>query len=158
LTPKEAAGIDVEDVFKAGLTGLSTLQQHDDRFAEFVDSLFHSSSVRLQRELKSAEENAAIDKKIERLLALLTLYASEKATHCVLEYLIRRYRIHDMNADSLIRMVIAVHDTKVLDSISIISMYVQLTFHLFSLLLSSLHRYLLVQFNYAHSPGAFGAS
>jgi len=59
------------------------------------------------------QENKLLDSQLDQLLTLLGLYAHEEATHLVLEYLIRRYRIHEMNAGSLIRHMLIMHDTKV---------------------------------------------
>ncbi len=114
LTPKEAAAVDVEEVFDAGFRGIVTLQQQDDRFASFTESLFHPSSVKVQRELQSVEENKALDKEINRILQLLSLYIDDKTSHRVLEYLIRRYLIHELNVDALVRCVLPIHNTKVM--------------------------------------------
>lgn len=59
------------------------------------------------------QENKLLDSQLDQLLILLGLYAHEEATHLVLEYLIRRYRIHEMNAGCLIRHMLIMHDTKV---------------------------------------------
>lgn len=53
-----------------------------------------------------------IDKQISDLLLRLSLYASEPATHRVVEYLVRRYRAHEANAGALIKAFMHVHDTK----------------------------------------------
>jgi hypothetical protein len=113
LTPQEAAAVDVEEVYDAGLGGLHTLQQYDDRFAVFSETLFHPRSVRTQRELKSSEENKTLDQQLASLLRLLSLFVTEKPAHMVLEYLIRRFRIHELNVDELLKCIISIHDTKV---------------------------------------------
>lgn len=59
------------------------------------------------------QENDELDQLISDFLKLLSPYASEHAAHTVLEYLIRRYRINEMNADALIRCLLPFHDTKV---------------------------------------------
>lgn len=114
LAPKEAA-LDVEVVLEAGRNGLSALCQYDDRFASFGSQtgLLGPNSVSVQRELLSIEENKALDREITRLLDLLGLFADDPMTHKVLEYLIRRYRIHELNVDSLLRSMLSIHDTKV---------------------------------------------
>ena len=67
----------------------------------------------LQRELKTKEENKAIDKEIKDLLKLLSLYATEPSAHKVLEYLFQRYKINELNVDALLSYTIHVHDTKI---------------------------------------------
>jgi hypothetical protein len=59
------------------------------------------------------QENVELDKDLSRLLSLLSIYAFDTSSHVVLEYLIRRYKIHDMNADVLITSMIVAHDNKV---------------------------------------------
>jgi hypothetical protein len=55
LSPTDAAGIDMEIVYDAALSGLTTLSQYDGRFGEFSDGLLHRSAISLQRELKTKE-------------------------------------------------------------------------------------------------------
>jgi hypothetical protein len=55
LTAKEAAGVDVSEVYKAAVNGLKILIQYDKRFEKFLDGLLHPSSVGVQRELKTKE-------------------------------------------------------------------------------------------------------
>jgi hypothetical protein len=54
-----------------------------------------------------------LDITLSNFLQLLSPYASEHSAHTVLEFLIRRYRINEINADALIRCVIPYHDTKI---------------------------------------------
>lgn len=59
------------------------------------------------------QENELLSRQIEDLLKILMLYASEPDTHKVVEYLLRRYRVHDMNVNTVLRSFIHLHDTKV---------------------------------------------
>jgi U3 small nucleolar RNA-associated protein 10 len=113
LTPKEAAGVDIDDIYNSAVDGLMVLSQYDGAMANFRDGLLHPSSTSVQRELKTAAENETIDKELTILLNRLAIFAVEPAAHKVLEYLIRRYRIHELNADALIRCLIHTHDSKV---------------------------------------------
>jgi U3 small nucleolar RNA-associated protein 10 len=113
LTAAEAAGVDVTTIQEAAHGGLTTLQQYDSRFEAYLDTLLHPSTVDLQRETKTAAENKALDVEINGLLKLLSLYAVEAASHLVLEYLIRRYRVHEMNTHALLQAMLVAHDTKV---------------------------------------------
>lgn len=51
--------------------------------------------------------------RIEEFLGLLSLYAAESSSHRILEYMIRRYRIHELNVNALLRCMISQHDTPV---------------------------------------------
>ena len=110
---KTAASIDISTIYESGLVGLETLQQYDVRFQVYHQSLFHSTSMSLQRELKTSAENTALDATLESFLELLSLYALESCAHNVLEYLIRRYRIHELNEDAFIRCLLPYHDTHI---------------------------------------------
>lgn len=55
LGKKEAGSVDVSSVLEAAISGLRTLVQYDGRLAPFLSTLFHSSSVDFQRELKTKE-------------------------------------------------------------------------------------------------------
>lgn len=113
LSAKEAAGIDIDQVYGAAINGLKVLCQYDGRLSAFQDGLLHPSSMTVQRELKTAAENLCLDKEITILLEHLSIFASEPSAHLILEYLIRRYRIHEFNFDPLIRCLLSTHDSKV---------------------------------------------
>lgn len=113
FSSKEAAKIDVNDIYEAAINGLQVLIQYDERFSIYLTGILHQSSITLQRELKSKDENNVLDIEIKSLLELLSLFALESSTHKVLEYLIRRYRIHELNVDALIKCMLPLHDTKI---------------------------------------------
>jgi U3 small nucleolar RNA-associated protein 10 len=105
LNKKDAGNVDMETVFDAGLAGLQALSQYDKRFDIFKENIFHSSSQSVQRDLLAPEETKVLNKRICDLLKLLTLFAGEPSAHKVLEYLVRRYKVHEMNADALLKCV-----------------------------------------------------
>lgn len=113
LNKKDAGSVDMETVFDAGLAGLQALSQYDGRFALYMENIFHSSSQTVQRDLLAPEETKVLNKRISDLLRLLTLFAGEPSAHKVLEYLVRRYKVHELNVDALLKCMIAQHDTKV---------------------------------------------
>ena len=55
FTSKEAGLIDISAVHEAAVHGLQTLRQYDSRFEVYLDTLLHSSSLSLQRQLQTAE-------------------------------------------------------------------------------------------------------
>jgi len=55
LDAKEAAGVEIDDIFDAAISGLDILIQYDNRFEQFKDRILHPSSKSLQRELKTKE-------------------------------------------------------------------------------------------------------
>lgn len=113
LSAKDAAAVDIDTVYDAALNGLKTLNQYDGRLSAFQDGILHPSSMTVQRELKTAAENQSLDKEITILLEHLSIFAAEPSAHLVLEYLIRRYRVHELNCDALLRCLISTHESKV---------------------------------------------
>mgnify|MGYP003385582538 CR=1 FL=1 len=113
LSLKEAAGVDVEVVHEAAVKHATILAQYDPRFSGFLDTILHESSVSYQRELKTSQENKVLDKQLDDLMELLSVFALEPSAHLVLEYLIRRYAVQEYNVHSLIRCFLHVHDSKI---------------------------------------------
>jgi U3 small nucleolar RNA-associated protein 10 len=113
LEAREAAKVDMLEVHRAAVRGLEVLSQYDHNFESYLGSIFHDSSVNLQRELKTKAENEVLNSELRDLLAALAFYSALPATHTILEYLIRRYRVHEFNSSELIACMISQHDTKV---------------------------------------------
>ena len=84
----------------------------DSRFGDFAATLFHSTSVSLDRALLSSEENEGVDRSVAKFLLLLSPFSSTKAAHRVIEYLIRKYHIERLNVNSLLDCCLLYHDTK----------------------------------------------
>jgi U3 small nucleolar RNA-associated protein 10 len=88
---KEAAKIDLNAIYLLAVNGLEQLATQEPRVKAFQETLFAAGSKEINRELQTAEVNKRLDESIEAFLALLSPYFLLKATHKVLEYLIRRY-------------------------------------------------------------------
>jgi hypothetical protein len=54
LSAKDAAKVDVADIYDTAIKGLRALTQYENRFQPYFQSLFSDSSKDLQRELKTA--------------------------------------------------------------------------------------------------------
>ena len=113
LSSKEAAGVDVEDIYEVACQSIDILIQYDSRFEFYKENLLHPSSTRLQRELKTSSENSEINNNIISLLRLLTAYIEQVACHQIIEYLIRRYRVNELNVEELLLCFLPIHDSKV---------------------------------------------
>ena len=113
LEAKEASKLEITEVYRAALRGLETLCQYNRDLEPYIDSIFHESSMTLQRELKTSKENATLNSELNHLLSILSLYNSLPQMHLVLEYMIRRYRVHEFNANDIIGCMITQHDSKV---------------------------------------------
>lgn len=83
FSPTDAAEIDATSLLELAKSSLAELQHRDVRLLDFANSLFHASSVSLDRALLDKSENARLDKSLGRFLLLLSPYSSTKAAHRV---------------------------------------------------------------------------
>ena len=113
LTPKEAAGIDIDSIFEVALTALNTLEQYDSRFSDFKENILHASSTETRRELNTPNEDEEVNVQVNKLLKLLCLFIDKVQSHQIIEYLIRRYHINELNIDDYIISFLPIHDSKV---------------------------------------------
>lgn len=77
------------DLCPAGLEQLSGI---DSRFQPYSSTLFARSSLSVNREQITKQEDAKLNQQIAALLRLLSNHFLSPACFKVLEYLIRRYR------------------------------------------------------------------
>lgn len=107
--PRVAAGQTFAEIYTLCSDGFEELCHIDPRFAYFKNSLWSEQSQEQDRTQMSKEENAALDKHIEAFLHLcgsrLRLMPAIKA----IEWLIRRFRIHEFNTAILITTFLPYH-------------------------------------------------
>lgn len=109
--PKEAADFDAEAIYELGMAGLEELQQMDSVFIRFQPILFSSNAIDMDRATLTKKENAEIDENIRVFLRYLSPYLMLKPAHKVLEWLVRKYRINDMNVEAVIECILPYHET-----------------------------------------------
>ncbi|KAK3379864.1 hypothetical protein B0T24DRAFT_172635 [Lasiosphaeria ovina] len=89
--------------------GFEELCHLDPRFSHYATNLFSNESQDAERNQMTAEENAALDRRVESFLHLvggrLRLLPAIKA----IEWLIRRFRIHEFNTATLITTFLPFH-------------------------------------------------
>ncbi|KAK4157931.1 hypothetical protein C8A00DRAFT_29159 [Chaetomidium leptoderma] len=107
--PRVAAGQTFAELYQLCHEGFDELCHLDSRFANFGVSLFSEQSQEADRIQMNAEENAALDKRVVSFLHLvggrLRLMPAIKAV----EWLIRRFRIHEFNTATLITTFLPYH-------------------------------------------------
>ncbi|KAK3953594.1 hypothetical protein QBC32DRAFT_234365 [Pseudoneurospora amorphoporcata] len=107
--PRVAATQTYPEIYSICLEGFEELCNLDSRFAKFAQSLWSEQSQEADRTQMSAAENAALDKHVEAFLHLcgsrLRLMPAIKA----IEWLIRRFRIHEFNTAALIATFLPYH-------------------------------------------------
>ncbi|KAL2164461.1 hypothetical protein VTH06DRAFT_3677 [Thermothelomyces fergusii] len=107
--PRVAAGQTFAEIFQACHEGFEELCNLDARFAHYGTTLFSEQSQEVDRTQMNAEENAALDRRVDSFLHLvgsrLRLMPAIKAV----EWLIRRFRIHEFNTATLITTFLPYH-------------------------------------------------
>jgi len=108
---KEAADIGVEDLYEGGLKGFDQLVRLDPRFQSCRKLLFSSSSLTYNRNDATQEFNKVIDDEIDRFCKLVGPYFLLPAAMHGLEYLVRKFKIHENNVSSLMKASLPYHAT-----------------------------------------------
>ncbi len=67
----------------------------------------------MNRESQTTEANRRLDEAIESFLSLVSPFFLLKASHKCLEYLIRRYSIHEHNTEALLKCMLPYHASNV---------------------------------------------
>ncbi|BEI90452.1 uncharacterized protein CcaverHIS019_0305220 [Cutaneotrichosporon cavernicola] len=107
-----AAEQDLDAVHALGLSGFEELLQLDPGMEAFEDELFSDTARRIDRMILSAEENAALDVTLERCLRRLGRWIGIMAGGKCVEWLVRRFRVHEMNSEALLQTFLPYHDSQ----------------------------------------------
>ncbi|GMK56611.1 hypothetical protein CspeluHIS016_0304510 [Cutaneotrichosporon spelunceum] len=107
-----AAEQDLDAVHALGLSGFEELLQLDSGMEAFEDELFSDASRRTDRMMLSTDENAALDVTLERCLRRLGRWIGIMAGGKCIEWLVRRFRVHEMNAEALLQTFLPYHDSQ----------------------------------------------
>ncbi|KAK3313850.1 hypothetical protein B0H66DRAFT_364045 [Apodospora peruviana] len=107
--PRVAAGQTFAEIYTLCIEGFEELCHLDHRFAQFRSTLFNEESQEADRTQMTAEENAQLDRHVDAFLHLcgsrLRLMPAIKS----IEWLIRRFRIHEFNTAILIATFLPYH-------------------------------------------------
>ncbi|KAG9319233.1 hypothetical protein KVV02_008218 [Mortierella alpina] len=108
---KQAADYDIDTIYSIGVNGITELKQLDPKFAPFEKTLFAESMKSVDRVLQTKEDNEKLDESITLFLRQLSPYFLLKPAGKALEWLIRRFRIHEFNIDAIVHAVLPYHET-----------------------------------------------
>ncbi|KAK3333590.1 hypothetical protein B0T19DRAFT_369055 [Cercophora scortea] len=107
--PRVAAGQTFAEIFSVCAEGFEELCHLDPRFTQFRTTLWNEQSQEADRTQMTAEENAAVDRHVEAFLHLVGSRLRLMPAIKSLEWLIRRFRIHEFNTASLIATFLPYH-------------------------------------------------
>ncbi|WVQ95966.1 hypothetical protein IAU59_003065 [Kwoniella sp. CBS 9459] len=109
--PKVASTHDLDSIFALAQSGFEELLSLDPAIEKFEDELFSERAKRTDRMMLSKEENEALDQVIGRCLRRLGRWIGVMAGGKCIEWLVRRFRIHEMNADVLLEVFLPYHES-----------------------------------------------
>ncbi|UZJ57293.1 hypothetical protein CBS101457_006613 [Exobasidium rhododendri] len=101
-----------------GANGWEELSQNDNTFLRWDqatgagDLLFGESSRVLDRLMKSKEENEELDGAITQFLQLLGGNLLDRSSGKCIEWLVRRFRIHEYNVEAVLSTFLPYHETQ----------------------------------------------
>ncbi|KAI1804376.1 hypothetical protein F4811DRAFT_520348 [Daldinia bambusicola] len=107
--PRVAASQNFQTLYSICYQGFEDLCQLDSRFVPFGATLFSEQSQNEDRTQMNAAENAELDKKIDSFLHLAGARLRLMPTIKAIEWLIRRFRIHEFNTAMLISTFLPYH-------------------------------------------------
>lgn len=105
---KEAADKDRNTIYEIGLGGLQELGHISGTkaFETFRETLFDESAKGVERSVENIQVNDQINTVIRQFLYQLSPYFLLQPAHKCLEWMIRRFRIHEFNKDDFIILVL----------------------------------------------------
>ncbi|KAI0131725.1 hypothetical protein F4776DRAFT_156562 [Hypoxylon sp. NC0597] len=107
--PRVAASQNFQTLYSICHQGYEELCRLDSRFIPFGNTIFSEQSQDEDRSQMTAAENAELDKKIESFLHLAGARLRLMPTIRAIEWLIRRFRIHEYNTAILISTFLPYH-------------------------------------------------
>ncbi|XP_067620823.1 HEAT repeat-containing protein 1 homolog [Eurosta solidaginis] len=108
---KEAGNKTRRTIYEIGLAGLQELTALNPLFQKFEDTLFNETTIDLERSVEDKEVNKLLDSNINQFLHHLSPYFLLRSTLMCLEWLIRRFHIHEYNREALLALALPYHET-----------------------------------------------
>ncbi|CCF55570.1 hypothetical protein KAFR_0A01320 [Kazachstania africana CBS 2517] len=115
--PKTASTQDYESIFENATKALNELSEIDPRFEIFKRSLFSESSISIDRNVQSKDEVNSLNNAINAYLYLASSKWHLSPTLHATEWLVRRFQIHVLNAETFLLSTLNYYQTPVFNRI-----------------------------------------
>ncbi|EST04888.1 BP28, C-terminal domain protein [Kalmanozyma brasiliensis GHG001] len=112
--PKTAAQQDLFTVHALGASGWTELSSEDASLQRWSRSslLFGDESRNMDRMMLPKEDNDAVDRAVKEFLHLASPFLLSKGASKCLEWLVRRFRIHEFSVEDVLAAFLPYHDTQ----------------------------------------------
>ncbi|TFK24886.1 hypothetical protein FA15DRAFT_669091 [Coprinopsis marcescibilis] len=110
-TGRDADKYDLETIHALGVNAFIHLANVCPALEAYEEPLFSERAKATDRTLLSPDAIEELDKSISGALALLGPYLMDAPTGKALEWLVRRFRIHEYNIDALMTLFLPYHET-----------------------------------------------
>lgn len=108
---KEAAALDFNAIYNIAISGLDEVLELDPLMSEFEEELFGESTKSLDRMMLSQEANKRLDAVLDRCIRRLGQWIGLKSGAKCFEWLVRRFRVHEMNTGAVIQAFLPYHES-----------------------------------------------
>ncbi|KAF2787947.1 U3 small nucleolar RNA-associated protein 10 [Melanomma pulvis-pyrius CBS 109.77] len=108
--PKVAASQSFDSIYLLCYEGFRELCALDGRFAQFARSLFSEQSKVEDRTQMTKKENEELDKVLEAFITLAGPRLLLKPAEMAMEWLVRRFRVHEYNTECLVFTYLPYHE------------------------------------------------
>ncbi|KAI5481102.1 U3 small nucleolar RNA-associated protein 10 [Pseudohyphozyma bogoriensis] len=110
-TPRHAAAISTAQLADIAATAWDSLASIDPFFERYQNHIFGEQARGTDRSALTKDENEKLDKVLEKVMRALGKHMLLKPAGVVLEWLVRRFRINDLNVAALLALFLPYHTT-----------------------------------------------
>ena len=108
---QEAADVGIDEIYDAGIKGFDQLCRLDPRFSQCRKRLFSNGSRHVELHQLDEGGKNMVDDAVDVFCKLLGPYFLLPAATNALEYLVRKFEIHERNVASLMKAILPYHET-----------------------------------------------
>ena len=141
FTAREADHHDLESIHALAVNAFVRLRTVEPALSVYEDALFSDAAKATDRTLQNAEANARLNANLNSFLPLLGPYLMESPTGKIIEWLVRRFRVHEFNVEAVLALFLpyqeSPHFTKML---SILHISCVLCIFIYELALTNIQR------------------
>ena len=123
FAPREADQHDLDSIHALAVNAFFRLKTVEPVLSDYEDAFFSDTAKVVDRTLQNMEANAKLNERLDSFLLLLGPYLLEQPTGKIIEWLVRRFRVHEFNVEAVLSLFLpyqeSPHFTKMLSILHI---------------------------------------